>query len=146
MKYILTLSALLLILASCGATSSSTQEDAAVEASVDSEIDGALEAELAPESEDSAVDSSTDETASGMVVVETSYDNPAGNVDMNISYTLNSDGTIASMDVVNEDRPQFADAVEAQVVGMTLEEAADIYVAGSSLASDAFSKALKSQM
>ncbi len=82
---------------------------------------------------------------SKVVELATSYTNPAGNVDMNISYSLDDSGKISEISVTS---PNYKWMVwfnkNAQaVIGMTVEQASEYYVSGSSLTTPAFQKALK---
>jgi hypothetical protein len=64
---------------------------------------------------------------------------------MSVAYELDSDGNIASIDVsaTTYDLSQFNQGAQA-VVGMTLEQASEYVVSGSSLTGPAFRAALKS--
>jgi len=80
-----------------------------------------------------------------VVELSTTYTNPATEVIMNIEYTLDSDDTIASISVTSPNykgMPWFNDAVQA-VVGMSVADASQYSVSGSSLATPAFQNALK---
>ena len=66
-------------------------------------------------------------------------------VQMNIEYELDSDDKISSISVTSPNykgMPQFNSGVQA-VVGMSVQEASEYYVSGSSLTTPAFQAALK---
>jgi len=101
------------------------------------------------ESEMDAMDSQeeSDEQAavsSEIVTLDAWYTNPKGPVDMQVSYALNSAGTIETISVsaTTYDVSGFNSQIQS-VVGMSLEEASDTYISGSSLTSAAFNNALK---
>lgn len=137
---------LLIFLASCGneavvETATPETPEAAVEQTVED-----MEAEM----NDMPEEISNDETASAesqVQVLDAGYTNPKGPVDMQVEYTLTQDETIASIEVsaTTYDVSWFNTAVQ-DVVGMTIEEASDTYISGSSLTSAAFNNALKSAM
>lgn len=80
-----------------------------------------------------------------VVQLATTYNNPKWEVDMNISYTLGSDGKISQISVTSPNysgMTQVNSKVQA-VIGMSVKEASDFYISGSSLATPAFQKALK---
>jgi len=84
-------------------------------------------------------------SAPKVIELETSYTNPAGNVDMNISYSTDSDGKITEISVTS---PNYKWMVgfnkNAQaVIGMSVTEASEYYISGSSLTTPAFQEALK---
>lgn len=137
---------LLVFLASCWSESVveapiSETPDSAVEQTVD---------DIETEMNDMPEEISNDETASTeseVQVLDAGYTNPKGSVDMEVEYTLAEDDTIASIGVTAStyDVSGFNGAIQ-DVVGMTIEEASDTYVSGSSLTSAAFNNALKSAM
>lgn len=134
---------LLVFLASCGSDvaetvvtpSESTAEETSAE--IDWEI---MEIPEEVMMEDTAMV----ESESKVEVLDAAYTNPKWPVDMEIEYALDANGTIESIDVsaTTYDVSGFNSAVQ-DVVGMTLEEASDTYVSGSSLTSAAFNSALK---
>jgi len=80
-----------------------------------------------------------------VVELSTTYNNPAMEVQMNIEYELDSDDKITSISVTSPNykgMPQFNSGVQA-VVGMSVQEASEYYVSGSSLTTPAFQAALK---
>jgi len=89
---------------------------------------------------------STDAAVTSKVTQLTaSYTNPAGNVDMNISYSTDSDWNITEISVTSPNYKWmvgFNKNVQA-VIGMSVDEASEYYVSGSSLTTPAFQKALK---
>lgn len=76
--------------------------------------------------------------------ITTTYKNPKGDVNVDISYSLDADGKIATMEVTsdNYDLTNFNKEVQSQVIGKTTGEV-NVYVAGESLTNDAFNKAVK---
>lgn len=86
--------------------------------------------------------------ANDLVTLKTSYKNPKTTVDMTIVYELDADEKIVSinMSAPQYDLAKFTDAISEQIVGKTLEEASEVYVSGSSLATEAYQNALKNQL
>lgn len=80
-----------------------------------------------------------------VVELTTTYNNPKGEVTMNIEYELTTNGTIASIDVTSpnyRNMTKFNSGIQ-KVIGMTIEEASKESVAGSSLGTVAYQNALK---
>ena len=79
-----------------------------------------------------------------VIKLETKYSNPKQEVEMEISYSLNTEWKIETINVTssNWDLSDFNNGVQV-VVWMTLEEASEASVAGASLTSAAFKSALK---
>ena len=108
--------------------------------------------EPVPESTETAepiTEQESDEVSSGeMIELSTTYTNPAMEAVMNISLEVDGNNTVTSIEVTSpnyQGMPQF-NAGAQWVVGLSLEEASEFYVSGSSLASPAFQKALKSAL
>lgn len=148
MKYFIPLF-MLLFLVSCGkdqvtpaeTPKTETAKQTAVEVT-DKEVDAVLH-----EIEDDLLNISEEDEAGSTdsEIIKTTYKNPKGNVNMEISYSLDADEKIASIQVSasNYDLEKFSKGVQEQAIGKTLEEAADIYVSGSSLTTEAYQKAMK---
>lgn len=77
-------------------------------------------------------------------ILDAAYTNPKWPVDMEIAYTLDADGKIQtiSASATTYDVAKFNDGIQS-VIWLTLEEASDTYVTGSSLTSAAFNNAIK---
>lgn len=104
------------------------------------DIDAALE-----EIDDNTSDEST---AKDLIEISTTYTNPATEAIMNIALEVDDNNTITSIEVTSPNYKgmrQFNSAAQA-VVGKSLQEASEFYVSGSSLASPAFQKAIKSKL
>ncbi|MDD3144826.1 MAG: hypothetical protein PHV23_01820 [Candidatus Gracilibacteria bacterium] len=90
------------------------------------------------------LDIAFDDTLTKMVKLDAKYKNPAGDVDMVISYSLDNEGKI---EVINLDAPNFDlkdyNTAAQVLVGKTIEEAKNTGIAGGSLITEAFKKALK---
>ena len=132
---------LLVFLASCGSEAvveTTTQESQSEQTT--QELDAQTQ-----EIPEEVMMNDTGASESKVQVLEAPYTNPAGPVDMEIEYTLSDQGTIETIDVsaTTYDISKFNTAVQ-DVVGMTLDEASNTYVAGSSLTSAAFNDAMKS--
>lgn len=89
-------------------------------------------------------DTSAEVEDSKIVKLETPYINPKGEVDMMIEYTLNSENKIETIDVsaTSYDLSDFNASIQA-VIGMSVEEASEYYVSGSSLTTAAYQAALQ---
>lgn len=153
----------LVFLASCGSeavveTATLETPKAAVEQTVEdmeAEMDDMPEEimedetveEASVEDDEASQDNETTVGESKVEVLSAPYTNPAGLVDMQIEYSLDNDGNIASIDVsaTTYDLTQFNQGAQA-VIGMTPEEAADYTFSGSSLTGPAFNDAMKSAM
>ncbi len=90
------------------------------------------------------------EIASESEVVElsTKYVNPAWEVDVNIEYELAADDTISAILVTSPNYAwmgKYNTDVQA-VIGMSVEQASEYYISGSSLFTPAFQKAMKSSL
>lgn len=111
------------------------------------EIDEAL-SELPEEiidiMEEENSDTSTEISESKVVILDTPYVNPKGEVDMMIEYALDSEDKIETIDVsaTSYDLSDFNASIQA-VIGMSVEEASEYYVSGSSLTTAAYQDALK---
>lgn len=148
MKYILSL-LVLLALASCGATSPVPENNPETPV----EPTPAPQEQPADEEILNQIDTQTgvlDTTAQNEVkTLDASYKDPNGQVSMTIEYSLNADNTIKSIKVggtgsdVAQNFMQKFDTESQALVGKTLEDAASFSMAGSSLTSDAFQKAIK---
>lgn len=137
---------LLVFLASCGS-------EAVVETATPETPDAAMEQtveDMETEMNNMPEEVSNDEAASlesQVQVLDAGYTNPKGPVDMQVEYTLADDQTIESIEVsaTTYNVSEFNNEIQ-NVVGMTLEEASDTYISGSSLTSAAFNNAIKSAM
>ncbi len=81
-----------------------------------------------------------------VVELETTYISPKTEVIMNISYTLDENDKLSKLEVTSPNythMPKFHNGLQ-NTIGMTLEEAAEYHVSGSSLSSVAFKNVLKS--
>ena len=112
-----------------------TEEDT-IEEVIPEEIEEAWETE----------DRATEEQAATKVVeLSTTYNNPKMEVVMNIEYSVDSDDKISEISVTSPNyggMPEFNTWAQG-VIGMTVEEASEYVVAGSSLTTPAFQAALK---
>jgi hypothetical protein len=82
---------------------------------------------------------------SKVVELSTKYVNPAWEVDVNIEYKLAADYTIASISVTS---PNYAgmnryNNTLQDVIWMSIQEASEYYISGSSLFTPVFQKAMK---
>lgn len=100
--------------------------------------------ETAWEAMDDTVTANEEVMEAKVVKLEAPYTNPAGPVDMEIEYSLDSDGLIETIEVsaTTYDLTDF-NASAQKVIGLSLADAADIVVTGGSLTDPAFSAALK---
>lgn len=76
--------------------------------------------------------------------ITTTYKNPKQTVNVAIEYTVDSAGAVKTMSVSsdNYNLNKFNSSIQSQVIGKKKEDI-NVYVAGESLASDAFNAALK---
>lgn len=90
-------------------------------------------------------DSSSQVQSSEVVELSTTYTNPAMEVVMNIEYSLDSEDKISEISVTSPNYPGMPDfnAWVQPVVGMTVQEASEYVVSGSSLTTPVFQEALK---
>lgn len=84
-------------------------------------------------------------------VINQSYTNPKKVVNMEISYTLDEQGIITSMDLVSNDERHagaaFNKVIDEEVVWLTLAQVIDAdLTSGSSLTTESFKEAIKSQL
>ncbi len=90
------------------------------------------------------LDIAFDDTLTKMVKLDAKYKNPAWDVDMVISYSLDNEWKI---EVINLDAPNFDlkdyNTAAQVLVGKTIEEAKNTWIAGWSLITEAFKNALK---
>ncbi len=96
---------------------------------------------------DDVVSSISEGAWTELVSVDATYTNPKWNVDMLIEYTLDADGKITdiSTSATTYDLSKFNTKINT-VVGKTVEEASEMYFSGSSLTTEAFQKAMKTQI
>ena len=164
MKYIYTLIALM-ILASCTSTETdnttkteSRENSAVVEKTVsdidtelsnidedEDEIEAVTNVEFEAKDETEVVTDVEVEASNNKVVkLDAPYKNPKVEVDMTISYLLDDENKIKtiSVDATTYDLTEFNEAAQV-VVGKTIEEAKEVYIAGWSLTNEAFKSALK---
>ncbi|MDA9129218.1 hypothetical protein N9J72_01955 [Candidatus Gracilibacteria bacterium] len=116
------------------------------------EDEGSIDTETPDATDETQVDDAEeiDETAqesteSEVVELSTTYNNPKMEVVMDIEYNLDSEGKITEIEVTSpnyDGMPDFNSGVQP-VVGMTVSEASEYYVSGSSLTTPAFQAALK---
>ncbi len=133
MKYLYLL-ILTVFIASCGAK---VDETKVVEDENAIEISNQINAELETLVEDAA-------NTSKLTRLDAKYTNPTWEVDMVIDYTLDSEWKIETIDVsaTTWDLKDYNTAVQT-LVGKTIEEAKTADIAGWSLTTEAFKKALK---
>lgn len=132
MKYLYLL-ILTVFIASCGAK---VDETTVVQDEATSEVVAEINNEVETLNETN--------TESNVIKLDAKYTNPAGEVDMVINYTLNEDGTIATINTTatTYDLSQFNEAIQT-LVGKTIEEAKSAEIAWGSLTTEAFKNALK---
>lgn len=127
---------LVILLASCGAQTTN-DTTTATESENTNEVLAEVDAEI-----ENLDTSATNE----VVVLDAAYNNPNGPVDMKIAYAVDAEGVITSMEVTatTYDMTGFNGAAQ-ELVGKTLTDAENFYVAGGSLTSDAFASAIKNR-
>lgn len=137
---------LLVFLASCGSeVNVETPSDPVVQETTQ-EMNDAL-AEL-PEEIEVSTDTSVQQWDDAKIVqLAAPYTNPKWPVDMQIEYSLDEQGNIESINVfaTSYDLTNFNQSIQS-VIGMSVEEASDYYVSGSSLTTPAYQEALKSSL
>ncbi|MDD2908001.1 MAG: hypothetical protein PHH98_05145 [Candidatus Gracilibacteria bacterium] len=94
-------------------------------------------------SEVNSLDEQNEDT-SKVTKIEANYTNPAGPVDMVISYSLDSEGKIETIDLsaTTFDLTEYNKSAQV-LVGKTIDEAKITGIAGASLLNEAFKNALK---
>lgn len=122
---------------------------------IDAELDAMANEDKMMEEVETEVETETDPepqpievSSSQMIELSTTYTNPAMQAVMDIALEINANNVIESIEVTSPNYKgmvTFNQAVQA-VVGMSVSEASEFYVSGSSLASPAFQKALKGSM
>lgn len=152
----------LLLLASCGqATPENNESQVHVNEKAEEQTAADIDASLdeIPESTtgDQEVSGDTDLPANQdaaeisvvsepkVVELSTTYNNPKIEVVMDIAYSVDSEGKITEIAVTSPNyggMPEFNSWVQG-VVGMTVSEASEYHVSGSSLTTPAFQAALK---
>jgi len=88
-----------------------------------------------------------EETVSNqLITLDASYNNPKGNVDMVINYEVDKNGMIESIwaSATTYDLSRFNSSIQS-LVWKSISEAEDHYTAGSSLTSEAFTRAIKNR-
>lgn len=92
----------------------------------------------------SNLDVTFEDNSTKITKLDAKYTNPAGEVDMVISYSLDSEWKIDTIDVsaTTYDLKDFNTAAQV-LVGKTIDEAKDTEIAGWSLTTHAFKDALK---
>lgn len=134
MKYLISILTVTLLV-SCGATQT-VEETTTNSSTLNAEINSTIEQLTG------AV--STWNTEEKVEKLETTFKHPGGESTMTISYSLDSEGKIANIDISSTySHNGFDEKAEAELLGKTLEEAKNLYVAWASLASKAFVKAIK---
>ncbi|MDD3793504.1 MAG: hypothetical protein PHI37_01715 [Candidatus Gracilibacteria bacterium] len=138
MKYLYLL-VLSVFLVSCGAKAPEQTTDLDVE-NITNEVVSEINSEL-----ETIENVPTTNTNSDVMKIDAKYNNPAGEVDMTIDYTLSENGTIETIEVsaTTYDLTEFNEEVKNQLIGKTIEEAKTANIAGGSLTTEAFKKALK---
>jgi len=114
--------------------------DDVINDNIDNEVMNDIDSEMEAIEENKEVVVETN----NVIKLETKYNNPQQEVEMEISYSLNTEWKIETINVTsnNWDLSDFNNGVQV-VVWMTLEEASEASVAGASLTSAAFKSALK---
>lgn len=83
-------------------------------------------------------------------LIKYTYANPAQEVNMDINYNLDESGKITMIDITSDNWDKldnFNTAAKEIVVGLTLEEASEVdVISGSSLTTEAFKEAIKTQL
>lgn len=119
------------------------EEDTAVAPETDSSELPELDTIAEPEPEESSRDQAW--VSPKVVELSTTYQNPKMEVIMDIEYAVAEDGTISEISVTSpnyQGMPEFNTWVQA-VVWMTVAEASDYVVSGSSLTTPAYQAAMK---
>lgn len=125
-------------------------EDDDAEAETAENPEESMEKEDAMMEKDDVMEETTEAPAeeeameSKVVKLSAPYTNPAGEVDMAIEYSLDSEGKIEAISVsaTTYDLTDFNTSAQ-KVIGMTVEDAANEVITGGSLTDPAFSAALK---
>ena len=125
---------LTVFIASCGAK---VEETTKIEDEITTEVTTEMNNELASLDE-------TNTSESNIVKLDAKYTNPAWEVDMVINYTLDENSKIETIDVsaTTYDLKDFNTSIQT-LVGKTIDEAKTADIAGGSLTTEAFKKALK---
>ncbi|MDP2090231.1 MAG: hypothetical protein Q8K30_01415 [Candidatus Gracilibacteria bacterium] len=137
-----------LLLASCGNSGSTENESIVVDESAMEETTNQINEEidsLNTETDSDGIALTESNSNNGEVVkLDAKYNNPKGEVDMSISYTLSESGTIETIEVTatTYDLEDFNTAAQ-DLVGKTLEDAKNFEKAGASLTNEAFKNAIK---
>lgn len=92
------------------------------------------------------MDSMEESPENEVMTLDANYNNPNGEVDMKVNLELSQDDTIESIEVTatTYDVTDFNDAAQ-DLIGKDVAEAEEFYASGSSLTSDAFTKAIKNR-
>ena len=92
------------------------------------------------------MDSMEESAQNEVMTLDATYNNPNGEVDMKVNLELSQDDTIESLEVTatTYDVTDFNDAAQ-DLIGKDVSEAEEFYASGSSLTSDAFTKAIKNR-
>lgn len=103
-----------------------------------------LDSEMSELPSEESVENTDISASSEIQILQAPYTNPAGPVDMQVAYTLDTAGKIEAIDIsaTTYDLSQYNEAMQS-VVGMTLAEASEYSVSGSSLTGAAFRAAVK---
>ena len=92
----------------------------------------------------------SEEDMSKVETINYSYTNPAQEVNMKIEYSLDENNTIQTLDITSDNWDKLGDfntAAKEKLVGMTLEQASEVgVISGSSLTTEAFKEAIKTQL
>lgn len=137
MKYLYLL-VLTVFIASCGNKVEENTKELEIE-KVTTEVVSDIDNELKNLESDSFKESDID-----VVKIDATYTNPAWEVDMIINYSLDENSKIKTIDVdaTTYDLKEFNTSIQS-LIGKTIEEAKSADIAGWSLTTEAFKKALK---
>ena len=134
---------LLVFLASCTKTPVETPvlDETPAPVAQEEQVDEALVNDIVSEVENLGTTAENE-----VITLDGSYTNPKGNVDMKIDYSVDANGVIQTMNVsaTTYNLEDFNTAAQ-ELVGKTLSDAENFYVAGGSLTSDAFTTAIKNR-
>ncbi len=161
MKQFISLMMLVMVLASCGeAATTPVVETPTTETEISTEIDAAadttidaLDAELEAVEDEQAFEEAEVEAeiaaVSGeeleVVKIQIVYTNPKQEVNADIEYSLDSEGKIASIDITDSNYDitrHITDGNLDVLIGKSLDEVEDTYIAGGSLTIPEVKKAL----
>lgn len=152
MKYI-TFLFLSIFLVSCGQAvkqepTQSNETDTTTNEKIKTQATEDATNEIAQEVSTPASSTVTDNQELKPVKLQTKYNNPQGEVIMDVNYTLDADNKISSISITSPNYDGLWDFnTSAQtLIGKTVAEAAEADIAGGSLSSGAFEDLLESQL